>query len=717
MAFPISTQKRLPEQASQVIDRSKRLTFTFDGQQYSAYEGDTIASALTAAGVETFTNSLHYRRQRGLLCGMGNCANCLVQVADEPDVRACATCVSDGMAVETQNAEAHDDTLDLVGDAGGVLPAGFVYKNFMQPREMFPVYEQQLRAAEGFGKVDLDSVHGYFDKEYKFADVTVIGGGAAGMRAALSAADSGANVILMEIEPALGGHLRYEVHPIEGHPAYEYAAELAEKVSAHPNIEVMTGTTAFGRYDDNWIGATQGNRLIKLRTKSLVVTSGAYETPLLFENNDLPGVMLAAGVRRLIHLYGVLPGKRAVVVSANARGLQAALDMQTAGIEVAAVAEMRKAPDADLVMKLAKAGIRVLLNTTVIEAKSGEGKVRSAVLRGLDHGETEEVSCDLLVISTGYMPAYELLYQAGAKLVWDEKINEFTPGKLPENIFAAGEVSGTHTLPEIEQEGQWAGLQAAQAAGFEGAESDTSGGSQGYPEGTLNVRQVVEQSRMARQAWTAVHVPPEASRHEFVCLCEDVTRENVKQSIDEGFDSMELLKRYSTISTGPCQGRMCGMTTMQLCAHYKNQTIAETGTTTSRPPARPLTMGVLAGRSMDPVRVTALHEWHTAHGAKMMNAGVWKRPEHYGNPQAEVTATRNGVGLIDISTLGKFHLTGADVPKLLEKLYVNRWAKLGVGRVRYGVMLNQEGVMMDDGVTARLSDDFFYMTATSSGAT
>jgi sarcosine oxidase subunit alpha len=411
MAFATSVPKRLPEQASQVIDRSKGLTFTFDGRQYNAYEGDTIASALTAAGVETFTNSLHFRRQRGLLCGMGNCANCLVQLVDEPDVRACTTCVSDGMAVEVQNAEAHDDTLGLVGDVDGVLPAGFVYKNFMQPREMFPVYERHLREAEGFGKVDLDSEHGYFDKEYKFADVTVVGGGAAGMRAALSAADSGANVILMEIEPALGGHLRYAVHPIEGSPngapAYGYAAELAAKVMSYSNIEVRTSTTAFGRYDDNWIGAFSGNRLIKLRTKSLVITSGAYETPLLFENNDLPGVMLAAGIRRLIHLYGVLPGKRAVVVSANERGLQAALDLHNAGIEVAAVAEMRKAPDASLVIKLAHAGIRVLLNTTVVQAKSREGRVSTAVLQTLDHGETEQINCDLLVLSTGYMPAYE----------------------------------------------------------------------------------------------------------------------------------------------------------------------------------------------------------------------------------------------------------------------------------------------------------------------
>jgi sarcosine oxidase subunit alpha len=209
----------------------------------------------------------------------------------------------------------------------------------------------------------------------------------------------------------------------------------------------------------------------------------------------------------------------------------------------------------------------------------------------------------------------------------------------------------------------------------------------------------------------------QAGKHDFVCLCEDVTRKDIKQSIDEGYDSMELLKRYSTVSMGPCQGKMCNVAAMHLCAHYNQQSIAETGTTTSRPPVRPVTMGVLAGRHMEPVRVTALHDWHVQHGAKMMNAGVWKRPEHYGDPLAEVRAVRQGVGLIDITTLGKFHLHGPDVPTLLERLYTNRWQKLGIGRVRYGIMLNNEGVVVDDGVTARLSDNYYYMTATSSGAT
>jgi sarcosine oxidase subunit alpha len=690
-----------------MIDPSKRLAFSFDGQQYEACEGDTIGSALAAAGVTTFTNSLHYGRERGLLCGSGVCGNCLVQLGDEPNVRACVTPVRDGMAVEMQNADEPPE-LDpdaLPEDADGLRPAGYAYKGFMHPREQWPQYENYLRATSGYGKVDLDSVPGDFDKQYLHADVTIVGGGAAGMRAALAAAERGAKVVLMESEPALGGHLRYAVHDVNGVPGYQYAAELAARVAAHPHITLMTGTTAFGRYDQNWIGAFAGNRLYKLRTKSLVVAAGTYETPPLFENNDLPGVMLAAGARRLLHLYGVVPGKRAVVVSSNLRGLQTALDLHAAGVEVAAVAETRKAPDAPLVARLARAGVRVLLYTTVTEAKAGGGRLGGVVLQSLDGQSTEEIACDLLVLSTGYMPAYELLYQAGAKMLWDEKINEFVPGTLPNGVFAAGEATGTHDLADIEREGEWAGLQAAFAAGYA---SDT------FPVAAFE--RGVQEARAVRTAWSFVYVPQPEQRHEFVCLCEDITRENVRQSVEEGFTSMELLKRYSTISTGPCQGRMCGMNTMQLCAHYNGQPIAQAGTTTSRPPARPVTMGALAGRSMEPVRRTPLHDWHAAHGAKLMHAGVWLRPEHYGDPAAEVSATRNGVGLIDISTLGKLHVVGKDAAAMLEKLYVNRWAKLGVGRVRYGIMTNQEGVVMDDGVTARLSDDFYYMTATSSGA-
>jgi sarcosine oxidase subunit alpha len=692
---------------SQVIDREKALIFTWEGQEFTAYAGDTIASALAAAGVETFSRSFKYHRRRGLLCVSGDCPNCLVEVDDVPNVRACRTPVEAGMAVEAQNAwpSLNLDLMSATRLVGRFLPAGFYYKTFMRPKAFWPLYEDVLRHAAGLGEVHPEAGQAYFDKAYAHADVAVIGGGPAGLTAARTAADRGAQVLLLDEQDTLGGHLRYSTRGIDSVPAYEAAKTLAADVLAHDNIEVMRNTTVLGIYDDHWVGAVQGRRLVKLRTRTLVVTTGAYEQPLVFPNNDLPGILLGGGAARLLHLWGVVPGQRAVVVSSHPRGLRLALDLLKAGIDVAAAAEMRPEPESDLVGDLQAAGVSVLTGASVARADGGP-RLEQVTLQQAD-GTTQEIACDLLALSTGFYPANGLLFQAGAKPRWDESLHEFMPGPLPDGVFAAGEVNGTHTLPEVEHEGKLAGLQAALAAGY----------GDGHTQATIaQLAAVVEQAQRARQPWTPAQTIASEGKNDFVCLCEDVTQADLRHSIEEGYDSVELLKRYSTVSMGPCQGRMCNMHTMRLCAQHNSQTVQETGTTTSRPPVRPVAMGALGGRLLEPVRLTPMHQWHVEHGATLMNAGQWKRPEHYGDPTMEVRAVREAVGLIDISTLGKIHLRGANVPDLLERLYTNRWQKLGVGRVRYGVMVNDEGVVMDDGVTARLADDFYYMTTTSSGA-
>lgn len=695
--------RRLGESPSQVIDRTKTLTFTWQGKQVTAYEGDTIASALAAAGVETFSRSFKYHRRRGLLCVSGDCPNCLVRADDEPNVRACRTKVKDGMRVKPQNVwpSLDADIMTATQLVGRFLPPGFYYKTFMRPKALWPLYEDVLRHAAGLGEVDPEAPPGTFDKIYKHAGIAVIGGGPAGMRAALAAADTGARVLLLEEHEALGGHLRYSKETVEGRPAYEAAQALAAEVSAHPKIEVMLNTLALGAYDHGWIGAVQGNRLVKVRAASMVVAAGAYEQPLVFKNNDLPGIMLGSGVARLLHLWGVIPGRCAVVVSSNPRGLRVALDLVEAGVEVAAVAEMRANPETHPVGALRQYGVEVLTGASVLKADGGD-RVESVTL-SLPDGSKHEIDCDLLVLSTGFFPANGLLNHAGAKPVWDTAINEFSPGPLRDGLYAAGEVTGTHTLGEIEAEGRLAGWQAARAAGYSTADIDA-------------LAAEVKAAKGRRTAWTPVQTLAPESKKDFVCFCEDVTQDDVRHTIEEGYDSIELLKRYSALSMGPCQGRMCNMAAMRLCAHHNHQPIAETGTTTSRPPIRPVTMGALGGRLLEPVRYTPLHQWHVDHGAKMMNAEQWKRPEHYGDPVAEVRAVREAVGLIDVSTLGKMLIHGTQVPDLLERVYTNQWRKLEVGRVRYGVMANDEGVVMDDGVTARLADDQYYMTTTSSGA-
>ncbi|NLF64014.1 MAG: FAD-dependent oxidoreductase [Chloroflexi bacterium] len=702
-----SRTRRLETAPSEVIDRERVIRFTWQGRLFSAYAGDTIASALAAEGVQTFSRSFKYHRRRGLLCVSGDCPNCLVHVDGEPNVRACRTKVEPGMRVRAQNAW---PTLDLDVMAatqlvGRFLPPGFYYKTFKRPRALWPFYEDVLRHAAGLGEVDPDREPGRFDKVYKHADVLVIGGGPAGLRAALAAAQAGAGVLLLEEHEALGGHLRYTTAEVHGHPAHDVARSLAATLSAQANVELMLNTLVFGVYDHGWFGAVQGNRLVKVRAGATVVATGAYEQPLVFENNDLPGIMLGSGVSRLLNLWRVLPGERAVVVSANPRGLQLALDLAQAGCHVT-VAEMRAEPEEAPVEALRGHAVEILTGATVVRA-SGNGHVERVML-ALAGGATREVACDLLALSTGYLPANGLLSQAGAKPVWDEALHEFVPAGLRAGMFAAGEVAGTHTLAEVEREGTLAGLEAARFAGFGGSEADRE---------IERLAVEVAEAQSRRSAWTPGPILAPEQKKDFICLCEDVTQADVRQSIEEGYQSMELLKRYSTIGMGPCQGKMCQMATMRLCAHHNRRPIAETGTTTARPPLRPVSMGALGGRLLEPVRYTPIHTWHVAQGAKMMNAGQWKRPEHYGDPLAEVRAVREAVGLIDVSTLGKMLLHGTQVPELLERLYTNQWRRLGVGRVRYGVMVNDEGVVMDDGVTARLNEHRFYMTTTSGGAT
>jgi len=698
------TGTRTPPSPGEVIDRSGQITFTFDGRTFTAYPGDTIGSALAAAGVKVFSRSFKYHRPRGLLCCTGHCPNCLVQVGDEPNVRACTRPVAEGMDVRPQNVwpSLKRDLMALTELGDRFLPVGFYYKAFIRPRFLWPVYEHVLRRAAGLGEVNPESTPGAYDKQYLHADVAVGGGGPAGLSAALAAAEQGARVALFDENAALGGHLRFSPH---GQQA-STLDDLQARLTAQPGIAVYADTTVLGWYEENWLSAVQGNRLYKIRAGAVVFATGAYEQPLLFDDNDLPGVMLGSAVQRLLHLYGVAPGRRAVVVTANDDGWAVAADLQSAGVDVAAVADERADGHPTLAEEVAAAGAEILSGHTIVAAE-GDSAVARAVLAPVDEwgqvstGAKRRFDCDLVAVSVGWAPANGLLYQANGRLAYDGERGEFLPEDLPEGIFAAGRVAGTHDVMAQMSEGRQAGGRAAAFVGL--GEPPPAAGDEDAP------------ADAPRRTSTLVSVA--GKKKQFVCYCEDVTKKDVEMAIAEGYNSIELLKRYSTISMGPCQGKMCSLNTIHLCARANNWTVEETGTTTSRPPMTPVKLGVLAGQNMEPVRHTPVHHWHVERGAKMMVAGLWMRPEHYGDPLAEVRAVRERVGLIDISTLGKMRLTGPAVPDLLERIYVNRWQKLQPGRVRYGVMCNDEGIVLDDGVTARIGEEEYYMTTTSSGAT
>jgi sarcosine oxidase subunit alpha len=710
-----SVIERLPAHPSHKINRANAFEFEFNGKTYPAFEGDTIASALWAAGVKMLGRSFKYHRPRGPFALTSGDSNTLVRVNDEPNVRAAVRLVEPGMTVTSQNTwpSLHADVMSLTSLGSRFLPVGFYYKTFIRPKTLWPVYEKTLRQAAGLGRVTPAEPDSYYDKKYEFADVLVIGGGPAGMSAALSAAKTGALVLLLDENPYLGGHLAYERQTIDTDAgpvrACELANRLAQRLETQPNIRLALNTSAFGVYEHLWVGAVQADmRLLKIRTKTLVIAAGAFERPLIFENGDLPGVVLGSAAQRLMHLYGVKPGQRAVVQSANDDGLQVALNLHAAGVKLATVAELRSEPNPALVARLAEAGVTVQPNYVVTEARGGQA-VDGAILAqanaaGEPQPDTAEFArCDLLVTSVGWTPATGLLDQAKAKLAYDESRAEFLPVDLPPKVYAAGRVAGTHAVATEMLEGEIAGKNAAAAAGF------------GRRATKKSLQQVID-LKAAEPVRTFPLVAVPGGKHLFISFDEDVTVKDLNDAVAEGYRSMELLKRYSTLSMGPSQGKYESAATMALCAAANQQSIAETGATTSRPPFSPVPLGVLAGRVLEPVKYTPMHDWHVQCGATLLNAGLWKRPEHYGDPIAEVKAARNGLGLIDVSTLGKLQLRGPDVPLLLERLYTNRWANLPAGRARYGLMCNEEGVVRDDGVAARLTDDHWYVTATTSGA-
>lgn len=701
-------ENRLPESRAECIDRARQFTFEFDGRDYPAYAGDTIASALAAGGVDTFSRSFKYHRRRGLLCLSGDCPNCMVRVDGEPNVRACLRAAEPGMSVQAQNAwpSLEIDLMSLVQHFDRFLPPGFYYKAFMRPRWLWPLYERFLRAAAGLGQLPEAVPEARPGKRHIHAEIAVIGGGPAGMAAAAAAAEQGARVILLEETPALGGHLRYRGD-------YAGVLDAGVRVSAgrdkieESDVEVIPRTHAFGWYDHGVIGAAAEGGLLKVHAAAFILATGARERFLSFRNNDLPGVMFSGAAQRLIRLWRVRPGRRALVYSGSRYGYRTALDLQEAGVEVRLMDLAKgRSEFSELRDELGSRGVE-LLPQGLIRAVSGRRHVCGAEISDLTDGSRRQVDCDLLVLASPLIPANDLILQTGVKYAWDENAGGFRPGRMPPGIYVAGGAAGIYGADRAQRDGHLAGLAAAEALGYGvGASRSASGHAARGRDADAERAQATMPSASAKSG----------GKRDFVCLCEDVTRADIRISMGEGYQGMELLKRYATVGMGPCQGKICGDLLMRTHAEVAESSLADTQRTTSRPPVRPVRLGTLAGDRRDPLRLTPLHAWHVSNGAQMMVAGQWMRPEHYGDPMEEVRSVRSGVGLIDVSTLGKILVHGPDAHLLLNYIYTNRWKGLRTGAVRYGVMVNEEGVVLDDGVSARLSEDWYYLTTTSGGS-
>ena len=657
------------------------------------------------------SRSFKYHRPRGLLCCAGQCPNCLVDVDGWPGVRACTEPVRQGMHVRHMNASPSlgFDLMrgtDVVGSR--LTPPGFYYKTFIRPRRLWPLYEKVLRHAAGLGKLPKKQAEREWHTEYRrrHADVLVIGGGMAGMSAALRAAELGADVVLADDGPEPGGAA------LAGESAGA-AKELAGRVRG-AGVEVLSPAAALGWFDGLvpvWCGST----LHQIRAGAYITATGSIEQPLMFEGNDLPGVMLSSGAVRLAALYGVRPGKRAVVATITDRGLESALALHDAGVTVAAVADARPdGADAELVARMEREDIPLLRGAAVVRAL-GRKQVKGVVVATLgDDGQADPqtergVDCDLVPVSGGSVPSGSLLLQAGAKAQWDAESGAYVPGEMPPGIYAAGAVAGHGSEADGEASGLIAGAEAAVSLGF-GEDADRA-------------RLAEAREALGRASEEGVRAEPPAAAGAnrghakcFACLCEDVTTDDIDFSIDEGFDSLELLKRYTTVTMGPCQGRMCQLASIRKMAEHNDQPIEEVGLTTARPPWSSVPMGVMAGRPFEPAKRSAVHGRHRELGGDVLWAGDWRRPYDYGDPRGETMAVHDGAGLIDVSTLGKLIVRGPEADRFLNLLYPNRFDNLKPGRVRYGVLGDDAGRISDDGTICRLDELSYYVTTTSSGA-
>jgi heterotetrameric sarcosine oxidase alpha subunit len=715
------------------IDRARPLSFSFDGARMTGLAGDTLASALLANGVRVVGRSFKYHRPRGVFTAGPEEPNALVAMRrgarHEPNTRATMVELYDGLEARSQNRwpSLRFDLLGINDRLSPFFPAGFYYKTFMWPPKGWMTYEHYIRRAAGLGIAPFERDPDRYEHQSAHCDVLVVGGGPAGLMAALTAGRSGARVILCDERAELGGSLLRENRTIGDEPGAVWVRRIAAELAALSNVRVLARTTAFGLFDHGMAALiervadhlpvppdfTPRQRRWTVRARQIVLAAGAIERPLIFAGNDRPGVMLASAARAYVHQYGVRPGSRAVVFANNDGGYRTVRDLAAAGLTVAALVESRVGEASVLAERLE--GVPVLTGHAVVAAHGRLGLTAVEVAPLAEGSAIRRIECDLLAVSGGLTPTVHLHSHAGGKLAWDEARLCFVPSTGRATVRSVGAVRGAFGLGECLAEGARAGAEAAAAAGF------------AKPSGVAPPAVPDEPVRPPQALWA---VPVRAGRRgkRFVDIQDDVTVEDVGLAAREGYVSVEHLKRYTTLGMGTDQGKTANVNGLALLAQLRGEAIPAVGTTTFRPPFTPVTIGALAGREIGlhfmPIRRTAMHDWHVAQGAVMIETGLWMRPSCY--PRAgetpaqavkrEAAHIRKAVGLVDVSTLGKIDVQGPDATEFLQRVYANAWASLPVGKARYGLMLREDGIVFDDGTTSRIGEQRYFMTTTTANA-
>src|SRR5690625_3773814 len=715
-----------------LVDRDRPLHFSFDGRRYQGFGGDTLAAALLANGVRLVGRSFKYHRPRGILAAAVEEPNALVALRQgdrhEPNVRATMTELYEGLEASSQNRwpSLSFDISSLNDVFSPFLGAGFYYKTFMGPtRGSWHFYERIIRRAAGLGRAPSLPDPDRYEKANAHCDLLVVGGGPAGLAAALVAARAGARVMLVEQDHELGGSLLGEARST----AHSWAAEALEELRANSRVRILPRTTAFGFYDHNVVGLVERvadhlpqpaahqprQRLWRIRTRQVVLAGGVHERPLLFANNDLPGVMLAGAVRRYLHRWAVLPGRQAVVFANHDEAYRTALDLADAGVAVAALVDPRPTANAEMVAALLARGIEHLPRHVIMRAR-GASLLQSVEVAALGtDGEPGEprraILCDLLAMSGGWNPAVQLHAQSGGTPRWDERLNSFIPGKSKQQERSASAAAGQLTLKAALAGGLQAGLAAMAALDFKAT--------------PLELPQVEpEPEALPGGLW---EVPGRAGKR-FVDFQHDVTTRDLRQAVQEGYRAPEHAKRYTTLGMATDQGKTANVNALDVLARARGMASDKLAQTGFRPPFSPVTLGALAGRAVRknfrPVRRSPMHEWHLTQGAVMVEAGAWLRPRYYPRGgeslreamNRETGHVREKVGMVDVSTLGKIDVQGPDAGEFLNRIYANGFKKLAIGRARYGLMLREDGLVFDDGTCSRLAENHYLVTTTTAQA-
>ncbi len=724
------------------IDRSKPVNFTFNGHPLQGYAGDTLASALLANGIRVVARSFKYHRPRGIMAAGVEEANALVQLetGDRTLANQQATRIElyEGLSATSINCwpGPNFDLMAINSWFHRLMPAGFYYKTFMWPVAGWKFYEHFIRRAAGLGISPREADPDQYDQMNVHCDVLIVGGGPAGLAAALAAGRSGARVILADEQAQLGGQLLNERCEINGKPALDWVTTAETELADYPDVTILRRTTTFGYYDHNFAGLletrtaklTDGGehtrqRLWHVRAKRVVLATGALERPLIFSDNDRPGVMLANAARSYLTRYGVKVGSRVVVFTNNDDAYRTAIALFEGGVKIACIIDTRSAPDGELPTAALALGIELVDNSTVTGVTGGRG-IKSIEVMSLNAnadgvtGVPRMIDCDVVASSGGWNPVIHLHSHSGGKAKFDEARGLFIAGETLQASVCIGAANGEFQLDGCLKQGFQAGKKAASLAGLKKSSRRK-----------LPVAETIDETP-ARILWALPTTKPigERGKH-FLDLQHDVTVADVQLAARDGYKTDEHTKRYTTLGMATDQGKTGNIPGMAVLAQALGvENPGDVGTTTFRPPYTPVTLGAFAGRNVgvltDPVRMTPMHHWHELSGCTWEDVGQWKRPWYY--PQTgetmqdavnrECLAARNAVAILDASTLGKIDIQGPDAAEFLNRIYTNAWSKLAVGKCRYGLMLREDGMIFDDGVTTRIGENHFLMTTTTGNA-